>query len=223
MLKRSAIDSILHAYPHLRSIDKYHLTKRLGWCPYDKISKLIPGEGVHLDIGCGYGHFLVYLAQVKPKLALIGCDPDRRKIAVARTSAPARDGRILLGDVPCENFDGIPEELTSISLLDVLYLMPRDAQHRLLVWASGRLAHDGVLVVKGVDIEQGFRSTMAVWQELVMVVALRQTLSSGTWAAGQPLTRYVDELRALRCKVHSERLSDTRTPALLICAKKYSV
>jgi SAM-dependent methyltransferase len=212
----------LASYPHLNTIEKFHLRKRLGWCPYDEISELVPDEGVHLDIGCGYGHFLVYLAQVKPKLALIGCDPDPRKIEVARTSALARGGQILFGNAPCENFDGIPEELTSISLLDVLYLMPPDAQHRLLVWASRQLAHDGVLIIKTVDIEQGLRSKMAVWQEFLMVAVLQQTLSSGTWAAGQTLIQYMDKLQALRFNVHSNRLSDTRTPALLICAKKYT-
>jgi SAM-dependent methyltransferase len=221
MLNKSAIDSVLQAYPHLHSIDKYHLTKRLGWCPYDKVSEFLP-EGVHLDIGCGYGHFLVYLAQVRPKLALIGWDPDRRKIAAARTSVPARNGRILFGDVSCGKFDGIPKQLTSISLLDVLYLMPRDAQHRLLVWASARLARDGVLVIKAVDVEQGLRSKMAIWQEFLMVAVLQRTLSSGTWAAGKSLIQYVDELQALRFEVQSKRLSDTRTPALLICAKKYT-
>src|SRR5665811_1385159 len=99
MLNKSAIHSILQAYPHLSTIEHYHLRKRLGWCPYDKISELVPPEGVHLDIGCGYGHFLVYLAQTRPKLGLIGCDPDPRKIAVARTSAPAREGRIQFHDV----------------------------------------------------------------------------------------------------------------------------
>src|SRR5665811_1993178 len=59
MLNKSAIHSILQAYPHLSTIEHYHLRKRLGWCPYDKISELVPPEGVRLDIGCGHGHFLV--------------------------------------------------------------------------------------------------------------------------------------------------------------------
>jgi SAM-dependent methyltransferase len=217
MLSKSAIHSILQAYPHLNTFEKYHLGKRLGWCPYDEISELLPHEGTHLDIGCGHGHFLVYLTQTRPKLALIGCDPDGRKISVAKTSA--RDGRIVLTDVPCENFDCMPDTLTSISLLDVLYLMPRDVQHRLLVWASKRLAKGGVLVIKAIDIEQGLRSRLAAWQEFVMVTAQR-TLSSGAWAAGQPLAHYVAELQALGFEVRSHRLCYTRTPALLICARK---
>jgi SAM-dependent methyltransferase len=220
MLNKSAIHSILQAYPHLNTFEKYHLIKRLGWCPYYEISELLPHEGAHLDIGCGHGHFLVYLAQKRPKLALIGCDPDRRKISVAKTSAPARDGRILFSDVPCENFDGMPDTLTSISLLDVLYLLPRDVQHRLLVWAFGRLAQGGVLVIKSIDIEQGLPSRLAAWQEFLMVAVLQRTLSSGTWAAGQPLAHYVAELQALGFEVRSNRLCDTRTPALLICARK---
>jgi len=221
MLSKSAIHSVLQVYPHLNAMEQYHLRKRLGWCPYDEISKLLPNKGIHLDIGCGYGHFLVYLAQTRPKLTLIGCDPDRRKIAVAKTSAPALDGRILFSDVTCENLDDMPGMLTSISLLDVLYLLPRDVQHRLLVWAFSRLAQGGVLVIKAIDIEQGLRSRLAAWQEFLMVAVLQRTVSSGTWTAGQPLGQYVAELQALGFEVRANRLCDTRTPALLICARKF--
>jgi SAM-dependent methyltransferase len=221
MLNKSTITSILEAYPHLHAFEQYHLRKRLGWCPYDEISQLIPAEGIHLDIGCGYGHFLIYLAQVRPKLTLMGCDLDRRKIALARTCTQAREGRILFGDVPCEKLDGIPAVLTSISLLDVLYLMPCEVQYRLLTWASSRLARDGVLVIKAIDTEQGLRSKMAVWQEFVMVAVLQRTLSLGTWTGGQPVGWYEAELPALGFEVHSKRLGTTRTPSLLICARKF--
>jgi SAM-dependent methyltransferase len=221
MLSKSAIHSVLQTYPHLNRMDEYHLRKRLSWCPYDAISELLPNKGIHLDIGCGYGHFLVYLAQIKPKLALIGCDPDRRKIGIAKTSAPARDGRILFGDIPCDNIDNMRGTLTSISLLDVLYLLPRDVQHGLLVWAFSRLARGGVLVIKAIDIEQGLRSKLAVWQEFLMVAVLQRTLSSGTWAGGQPLAHYEAELQALGFEVRSSRFRDTRGPAMLICARKF--
>jgi SAM-dependent methyltransferase len=217
MLSKSAIHSVLQAYPHLNRMDEYHLGKRLSWCPYDEISELLPDKGIHLDIGCGYGHFLVYLAQIKPKLALIGCDPDRRKIGIAKTSSPARDGRILF----CENIDNMTGTLTSISLLDVLYLLPRDVQHRLLVWVFSRLARSGLLVIKAIDIEQGLRSRLAVWQEFLMVAVLQRTLSSGTWAAGQPLAHYAAELQALGFEVSSSRFRDTRRPAMLICARNF--
>jgi SAM-dependent methyltransferase len=221
MLSKSAIHSVLQVYPRLNGMEEYHLRKRLDWCPYDEISELLPNKGIHLDIGCGYGHFLVYLAQTRPKLTLIGCDPDRRKLSIAKTSSPARDGRILFSDVPCENLDNMPATLTSISLLDVLYLLPRDIQHRLLVWAFSRLVQGGVLVIKAIDIEQGLRSRLAAWQEFLMVAVLQRTLSSGTWAAGQPLAHYVAELQALGFEVRSNRFCDTRTPALLICARKF--
>ena len=217
MLTQTAIDAILQAYPRLGLLQRYHLQKRLAWCPYDKIASLIPNEGVHLDLGCGYAHFLVYLAQTKPpSLQLIGCDPDPRKLKVAKT-ASAFGQRIQL--LHGFRYDG-SERLTSVSLIDVLYLMPKDSQDQLIRWIYGRLAPGGVLIIKGIDVEQGVRSQLAMWQEFVMVDVLRRTLSSGTWRAGRCLPDHVKELRSVDFDVQAERLEGTRTPSLLICATK---
>jgi len=221
MLSQGAIASVLQAYPHLGLLQRYHLTKRLGWCPYEAIAALIPDNGMHLDIGCGFGHFLVYLAQAKPRLALLGYDPDQQKLAVAKTSLPVREGRIKL--LHTLEDASVPPQVTSISLIDVLYLMPSDLQRRVLEWISHRLAPAGVLAIKSVDIEQGFRSQLAAWQEFVMVKVFKQTLSSGNWKGGKLLASHVDELRNLDFEVHAERLTATRTPSLLISAKRSAV
>jgi hypothetical protein len=113
--------------------------------------------------------------------------------------------------------------VTSISLIDVLYLMPPDLQRPVLEWISHHLAPAGVLIIKSVDVEQGFRSQMAAWQEFIMVKVLKQTLSSGSWTGGKPLAGHVDELRSLDFEVHAERLRGTRTPSLLISAKRSAV
>jgi SAM-dependent methyltransferase len=218
MLSEAAIGLVLEAYSHLGLLQRYHLKKRLGWCPYETIAALIPDKGIHLDIGCGYGHFLVYLAQTKPRLALLGYDPDQQKLAVAKTSSPVQAGRIKLLQTLAD--EGVPRHLTSISLIDVLYLMPPGSQRQLMEWISHRLPTEGLLIIKSVDVEQGFRSQLAAWQEFIMVKLLKQTLSSGSWTGGKPLASHVDELRSLDFGVRAERLRNTRTPSLLIRAKR---
>lgn len=221
MLSEAAIASILDAYPDLGLLQRYHLKKRLGWCPYETIAALIPDNGVHLDIGCGYGHFLVYLAQTKAKLALLGYDPDQKKLAVAKTSAPVQAVQIKFLQTLAD--DVVPRHLTSISLIDVLYLMPPGSQRQLLEWISRRLPTEGLLIIKSVDVEKGFRSQLAAWQEFIMVKLLKQTLSSGSWTGGKPLASHIEELRDLNFEVCAERLRSTRTPSLLIRAKRSAV
>ena len=55
-------------------------------CPFDRILPLVPEEGRLLDVGCGSGLWLTYLALERPRLRLDGIDPDRGKLALARTS-----------------------------------------------------------------------------------------------------------------------------------------
>ncbi|BDI32832.1 hypothetical protein CCAX7_48830 [Capsulimonas corticalis] len=44
-------------------------------------SRLIPEGGLVLDLGCGSGGFLVYLAQHRPDIQIIGIDPSERLVA----------------------------------------------------------------------------------------------------------------------------------------------
>jgi SAM-dependent methyltransferase len=220
MLRKETAEEIAAAYPELEGFERFHLLKRLGWCPYDEIAAELPRQGTHVEIGCGFGHFLVYLALAFPDLKLAGCDPDARKIAVARTSRPAREGRIELVEggfrVLKEPF-GNPD---AVSIIDVLYLMKDDEQRRLLAWAAETLAPGGRIVIKTLDTEQGLQSRLAELQEFVMVRILRRTASSGAWKGAKPASAYVKMLERFGLKATARRLAGTRTPSVLIVASK---
>jgi SAM-dependent methyltransferase len=50
----------------------------------DEIGQYLPGSGDVLDLGCGFGLFSLYYAQLRPSLRLHGVDLDARRIGIAR-------------------------------------------------------------------------------------------------------------------------------------------
>ena len=221
MLSRADVEAVLREYPNLSPVSGAHLSRRLRRCPYDEVTRHLPPQGTVLDIGCGYGHFGVYLSLHAPQLRYVGCDPDPRKIAVARTARPGAPGgpcRFHLG--PCEEVEDMPDSLAGIVILDVLYLMPKERQRAVLAWAAQRLAAGGALVVKTIDPTKGWRSLMVVAQEWVMVRLLLKTYSSGEFAAALPPAMYVSWLSELRLETEWRELPANRTPALLLVARK---
>lgn len=218
MLDQATIDLIADEYPDISGFPRFHLMKRLAWCPYDVIAQGIPSRGGHVDIGCGFGHLLAYLATTRPELTLAGSDPDERKIAVAQASRLGQSGRVKYVAGSHEALDIAPRSIASASIIDVLYLLDDDAQNSMLRWVTERLQPGGKLVIKTLDVDRGLKSRMAELQEFVMVGILRRTASSGTWLGSKPIAHYVAQLNGLGYDVDYERLSYTRTPALLINA-----
>jgi SAM-dependent methyltransferase len=50
----------------------------------DEIGQYLPESGDVLDLGCGFGLFSLYYAQLRPSLRLHGVDLDTRRIGIAR-------------------------------------------------------------------------------------------------------------------------------------------
>src|SRR6478735_10770407 len=48
---------------------------------------LLPDEGRILDVGCGFGLFAAYFGQTDPRRAIVGVDPNARRIDLARKVA----------------------------------------------------------------------------------------------------------------------------------------
>jgi 2-polyprenyl-6-hydroxyphenyl methylase/3-demethylubiquinone-9 3-methyltransferase len=208
MLEKGIIEGILAHYPHASAFQRWHMRGRLRLCPYDGLLKHLTGKGNLLDIGCGFGHFAWYLRQVMPELAYFGTDIDERKIELA-LGCPDDSSRPLpsfrKGDVMA--MEDWQSPYGNIVLLDVTYLMPWELQARLLEWALGSLAAgaESALVLKTMDVPQGWSGRRTVWEEWIMVRLLRRTRSSGTLNGVQPFATYIDfaRQRGFRCEVES--------------------
>jgi len=221
MLDLETIRNITKKYNNLTIFQRIHLTKRLKWCQYDHISSFIPDKGLVLDIGCGYGHFCVYLSIFKPLLQIFGCDIDKKKISIAKTiditnknSCKFLHGNIISLNI-LKNF-----KFNSIVILDVLYLIPVQIQNGLLEWISCHIKPNGVLIIKTIDTKKGLRSKIAIIQEYIMILLLRKTKAINGFTHEQAPEFYIKILKQLLFDVKIISLNANRTPSLLIIATK---
>ncbi|GEM_PF-2708729 len=215
MLDPAAADRILERYPHASAFQRWHMRGRLKLCPYERLDRHLTGSDTILDIGCGFGHFAWHLAATKPGLRYFGTDVDARKIALAKgcpitgVSTPPQfhlgDAAALTGMAGPTGQAGLPDKFGNIVFLDVLYLMPWEAQQRMFAWALGKLAPgpDSAVVIKTMEQAKGFSGFRAVAEEWIMVSLLRRTVSSGTINGARPAADYVDVAKGLgfRCEI----------------------
>ena len=168
--------------PGLRARAYMHV--RWWICPFDRVLPLVPHQGRLLDVGCGSGLWLTYLALERPELTLNGVDPDERKLALAGTSTAGRlelrQGSIA--DVPAASFD-------TITILDVLCLVPDEVKADMLRACYRALTPGGTLVVKDADTRPWWKYAPTALEELLAVHVLRITL-------GRPRFQSLDALRA---------------------------
>ena len=87
-MRREAIARVIRAYddPIIRAYSRGRfliLRQRF----LDEIGQYLPAEGPVLDIGCGFGLFSLYYAQLLPGARLSGLDRSARRIGLAREAA----------------------------------------------------------------------------------------------------------------------------------------
>jgi SAM-dependent methyltransferase len=124
----------------------------------DEIGQYLPARGPVLDLGCGFGLFSLYYAQILPEARLLGLDLNPRRVAIA--SAAARrlgldNVRYAVGDARTYRAGGEP--LAAAYMLDIVHHVPPETVAPLLgeLWRS--LAPGGRLVVKDVDTRPAYK------------------------------------------------------------------
>jgi len=151
-----------------------HATVRWWSAPLPRVEGALPAAGRVLEIGCGHGLFSAYAALAGrrgPARAVVGVDIDTDKIDLARRMAAHLPGIDLTfrvaesGAVPAGPWD-------AVVIVDVLYLLPADAQRALLIEAAAALAPDGVLLVKEMSPTPRWKATWNRWQETLAVSVL---------------------------------------------------
>jgi uncharacterized protein (DUF2062 family)/SAM-dependent methyltransferase len=116
------------------------------------------GSGTVVDLGCGYGLALSFVAFSGGSQRLVGCDLDPHRIAVARRALSTLHAELSVADV--RGLDFPPASL--ILILDVLQYLDADDQLNLLKRCCAALAPDGVLVFRVHDRERG------LWSKITM-------------------------------------------------------
>lgn len=161
----------LRAFRGLPVSARAHATVRWWSAPLPRVEAALPASGRVLEIGCGHGLFSAYAALAGAGRSVVGVDIDADKIALAQRMAINLRGVGLTfrvaesGAVPAGPWD-------AIVIVDVLYLLPPDAQRALLTEAAAELGPAGVLLVKEMSPTPWWKATWNRWQETLAVSVL---------------------------------------------------
>lgn len=153
---------------------RFHVGVRARTCPFAELEARLPAAGRVLDVGCGHGLGSLVLALGSAARSVHGVDIDADKIPFA-VEAAARAG------VANVRFDAVdpawrPDEpADAVVLVDVLYLLGRDAARSLLVDLCDVVAPGGAVFVKEIDVVPRWKYQFARTQELVATRVARIT------------------------------------------------
>lgn len=166
---RSALD----LYRRLPLAARLHTTIRWWTAPFRAVEAAVPRRGRVLEIGCGHGLFAAYAACAAGGREVLGTDIDVDKIALAQQAARPLAPRLHFapatsGEVPAGPWD-------AVVVLDVLYLLPAEAQRDLLTACAAQLAPGGVLLVKEMAQSPAWKARWNRIQETLAVKVLRIT------------------------------------------------
>jgi 2-polyprenyl-3-methyl-5-hydroxy-6-metoxy-1,4-benzoquinol methylase len=110
-----------------------------------------------IDLGCGFGLFSLYYAQILPGLRLHGLDVDARRIGIAREAGR----RLGLSNVDYAVGDArvfhATREYAGAYMLDIVHHVEPEAVPPLLAELHAALAPGACLVVKDVDRRPAYK------------------------------------------------------------------
>src|SRR5262249_23890599 len=117
----------------------------------DEIGQYLPEEGTVLDIGCGFGLFSLYYAQLFPGASFQGVDLSARRVALATQAAR----RLGLANTAYSVDDARGYQaagaLAAAYMLDIVHHIPPETVEPLLSGLYKAVRPGGRLIVKDVD------------------------------------------------------------------------
>ena len=211
------LGAISRAYASCPPAIRMRVLGRYVLCPFASLLRAFPQTGRILDIGCGDGLLLFLLSREQNSHArsYVGIDVDRRKIAYA-TRAAVANAEFRMQDISTVP----PEEFDCVSIIDVLYLLPRERWSRFLEQSVRALKTGGLLVVKEVADRPRWKYWIGYLEEVVAIKVLGMT--TGDTPHLEPIDVYRSAIAAAGAEVfHVERVDARRPHAhVLLLAKK---
>ncbi len=154
-------------------ITKSYLRIKLKICPLVRLETLFPEEGKIVDLGCGNGLFPNILGIGSFRRHIIGADLDEKKIIAAeKTKGHLANIEYIVGNLITMDFP-IGDVF---SLIDVLYLIPFEAQEIILKKCTEALTPKGTLIIKEMDSHPRWKFFWNFWQETMAVKVIGFTL-----------------------------------------------
>ncbi len=172
MLSRKAV---VRLYRGSGAATRFYLRIKLRICPFLAMETYFPTAGRIIDLGCGNGAFSNLLKLGSPPREILGLDLDPKKIRAAtrvHQDVPGLEFRVS----NITDMDYPPADVFSI--IDVLYLIPPEKQEKMLRKCFGSLSRGGVLIIKDMDTEPGWKYLWNLFQETLAVKIIGFTLGS---------------------------------------------
>jgi ubiquinone/menaquinone biosynthesis C-methylase UbiE len=150
---------------------RLHVLGRWHLFSFPALAQYLPQGEVFVDLGCGYGVWGLYLAQLHPQVRIVGSDPDDEKIRVV--AAIARQN----GLSRLEFFTGKAQDIplppcSLISLVDILYLIPYAEQLEILQKCAAALLPGGRVMVKEIGSRPRWKYLVNYLEEVLAVRVL---------------------------------------------------
>jgi len=134
----------------------------------DEIGQYLPDQGTVLDIGCGFGLFSLYYAQILPGASFQGVDLSARRIALA--TAAARRLGLANAAYAVDDARGyrVAGTLAAAYMLDIVHHVPPETVEPLLSELHKAIRPGGRLIVKDVDTRPSYKRWFTHALDLLM-------------------------------------------------------
>jgi 2-polyprenyl-3-methyl-5-hydroxy-6-metoxy-1,4-benzoquinol methylase len=143
----------------------------------DEIGQYLPERGVALDVGCGFGLFALYYAQMHPDLEIHGFDLSEKRIEMAQRAAEKLGVRNVVFRVDDARKLTTKDSPTSAKadtryngayLLDIVHHVPEETVSPMLTELHRALAPGSHLLVKDLDTSPAWQRLFAHGLDLAM-------------------------------------------------------
>ncbi len=134
----------------------------------DEIGQYLPERGVALDVGCGFGLFALYYAQIHPDLEIHGFDLSETRIKMAQRAAEKLGVRNVVFRVDDARKLKADARYSGAYLLDIVHHVPEETVPPMLAELHRALAPGARLLVKDLDTSPAWQRLFAHGLDLAM-------------------------------------------------------
>ena len=133
-----------------------------------EIGQYLPERGVALDVGCGFGLFALYYAQLHPDLEIHGFDLSETRIHMAQRAAEKLGVKNVVFRVDDARKLKADARYNAAYLLDIVHHVPEETVQPMIAELHRALAPGAPLLVKDLDTAPAWQRMFAHGLDLAM-------------------------------------------------------